>query len=73
MAATTKNWLLSVIAFAYGLFTLILYLLVAIKDGSFFRRPTEKEKLELQLGNFAIYNTYDVIPCLVSSHLILSC
>jgi hypothetical protein len=73
MAASTRNWLLSVIAFAYGLFTLILYLLMAVKDGRFFRRPTEKEKLELQLGNFSIYNTYDVIPCLVSAHLILSC
>jgi hypothetical protein len=52
--ASSRNRLLgavsSLLAIAYGLFTIILYLGNAIKDGRFFRRPTEKEKLELQLG-----------------------
>jgi len=52
----TKNRLLSVIAFAYGLFTLILYLVMAIKDGRFFQRPTEKGKLELQLARDRFWN-----------------
>jgi len=38
------------IVFAYGLFTVILYGLISISKGTYFKRPTEKEKLELQLG-----------------------
>lgn len=40
--------------FAYGLFILFVYALLQISNGNFFKRPTEREMLELQLG------TYDV-------------
>lgn len=36
---------------AYGLFVMFLYTLISIKNGNFFKQSTEKEKLELQLGN----------------------
>ena len=38
------------IGFAYGLFTFFLYIAIAIYGGIYFRRPTEREDLELQLG-----------------------
>lgn len=44
----------SVALFAYGLFILFVYAVLQIWNGNFFKRPTEREKLELQLG------TYDV-------------
>lgn len=42
--------LTGVIVFAYGLFTIVLYTLISLKKGTYFKRPTEKEILELQLG-----------------------
>ncbi|OXV06976.1 hypothetical protein Egran_05257 [Elaphomyces granulatus] len=58
--ASSRNRLLgavsSLLAIAYGLFTMILYLGKAIEDGRFFRRPTEKEKLELQLARDRFWN-----------------
>jgi hypothetical protein len=42
--------LTGVIVFAYGLFTFVLYGLISLSEGTYFKRPTEKEKLELQLG-----------------------
>lgn len=38
------------IVFAYGLFTIFLYGVISLAKGTYFKRPTEKEKLELQLG-----------------------
>lgn len=40
----------SVLVFTYGLATFFMYMLVAIRAGYFFSRPSEKERLELQLG-----------------------
>ncbi|EEP77179.1 predicted protein [Uncinocarpus reesii 1704] len=38
------------LAFGYGILTFFAYGIIAIYRGTFFRRPTEKEKLELFLG-----------------------
>lgn len=38
------------IVFAYGIFTIVLYTLISLSKGTYFKRPTEKENLELQLG-----------------------
>jgi len=38
------------LAFAYGIFTMILFACIAIKNGTYFTRRTEKENLELQIG-----------------------
>jgi hypothetical protein len=53
MAGRLANSFKSAVVFAYGFLTLILYGLQAVKKGLFFKRPTEKEKLELQLGEWA--------------------
>lgn len=36
--------------YAYGLFTVALYGLISITRGTYFKKRTEKEHLELQLG-----------------------
>lgn len=40
----------SLAVFAYGLFTMVLYALIAIKKGVYFTKKTEKEALQLQIG-----------------------
>ena len=50
MAFSLGKGLIAVVVFAYGLFTVVLYGALAIKSGTFFRRRTEKETLELHLG-----------------------
>ena len=40
-----------ILLYGYGLFSYFLYLGLAVKGGAFFRRPTEQEKNEFQLGN----------------------
>jgi uncharacterized membrane protein len=50
MAKFLSRALTAVLVFSYGLFTLVLYGLIAVKNGTYFKRPTEKEELELQLG-----------------------
>lgn len=42
--------LMSALAFGYGLFTMIMYELIAIRNGCFNKGSSEKEVLELQLG-----------------------
>ncbi|KAJ5130914.1 uncharacterized protein N7515_006953 [Penicillium bovifimosum] len=41
--------LIGTIIFVYGIFTIVLYNIIALSKGTFFKRPTEKERLELQL------------------------
>jgi uncharacterized membrane protein len=53
MAKFLSRALTAVLVFSYGLFTLVLYGLIAVKNGTYFKRPTEKEELELQLGESA--------------------
>lgn len=50
MAFSLGKGLVAVAVFAYGLFTVVLYGAIATKKGLFFRKRTEKESLELQLG-----------------------
>jgi hypothetical protein len=52
MARLLVRALKSATLFAYGLFTLFVYGLLQIKSGNFFKRSTEKENLELQLGTY---------------------
>ncbi|KAJ5157277.1 uncharacterized protein N7482_008377 [Penicillium canariense] len=44
------------IVFIYGVFTIILYGVLSIKKGSFFKRRTEKQNLELQLARDRLWN-----------------
>lgn len=52
MAGSITKLLLASVAFAYGVFTVFLYFGIALADGTFFKRRTEKEKLELELGKY---------------------
>jgi hypothetical protein len=52
MARLLLRALKSATLFAYGLFILFVYGLLQIKNGNFFKRSTEKENLELQLGTY---------------------
>ncbi|CAG7924112.1 unnamed protein product [Penicillium olsonii] len=56
MGKSLSRTLTGVIVFAYGLFTIALYALSAISKGTYFKRPTEKEKLELQLARDRLWN-----------------
>lgn len=40
----------AVVVFTYGFLTWLSYMVTAIHAGYFFSRPSEKERLELQLG-----------------------
>lgn len=51
----------SLVAFSYGLFNLLLYTATALKDGTFFKRPTEKEDLELRLGVYIHFCPFFVL------------
>ncbi|KAJ5960278.1 uncharacterized protein N7479_007428 [Penicillium vulpinum] len=42
--------------FAYGFFTVFLYGLIAIAKGTYFKRPTEKDKLDLQLARDRLWD-----------------
>lgn len=44
--------IIRLVGFAYGLFTVIHYGYLAIRRGGFFKKRTERQKLELQLGEF---------------------
>ncbi|KAJ5084592.1 hypothetical protein NUU61_009171 [Penicillium alfredii] len=56
MASFLARTFTATLAFAYGLFNLILYGCIACKRGTFFKRSTEKEKLELQLAQDRLWN-----------------
>ncbi|KAK2767480.1 hypothetical protein FQN54_003637 [Arachnomyces sp. PD_36] len=48
--------LVALFVFGYGLFTLGLYALIAIWQGTFFKRPTEQENLEFELARDRLWN-----------------
>lgn len=52
MAVSITKAIVKAVAFGYGIFTVILYGLIALKSGTYFTRRTEKESLELQLGKY---------------------
>jgi hypothetical protein len=64
MASFVARSLTSAAVLAYGLFTVVLYGCIAIKRGTFFQRVSEKEKLELQLGECCYSSTVSVTTML---------
>lgn len=50
MAGLLFRTVKSAILFAYGLFILVVYACMQIKKRTFFKKTSEKEKLELLLG-----------------------
>lgn len=50
MANAPIKFLVAILAFSYGLLNFCLYAFIAIWQGTFFQRPTEKEVLEFELG-----------------------
>ncbi|KAJ5586986.1 uncharacterized protein N7459_002751 [Penicillium hispanicum] len=56
MGGSLNKIIFSVAAFAYGLFSVIVHGMVAIKRGLFFTKRTEKEDLELQLARDRFWN-----------------
>ncbi|PYI06363.1 alpha/beta fold family hydrolase [Aspergillus sclerotiicarbonarius CBS 121057] len=56
MAAWLLNTLKSLVVLAYGFTGLLYYGLAAVKLGFFFKKPTEKEELELQIARDKFWN-----------------
>ncbi|KAK1140373.1 hypothetical protein N8T08_010431 [Aspergillus melleus] len=56
MANPLLNGLKQAVFFAYGLYTLLAYGFTAVVKGYFFKRPNEKEILELQLARDRLWN-----------------
>lgn len=52
MASRLLRSLIYAFALGYGVFTVFLYGIFAIRFGYFFRKTTEKEALDLQLGEW---------------------
>lgn len=48
--------------FSYGLFTLFYYWCSAVALGYFFKRPDEKENLELKLGTYTYISSLNYLP-----------
>lgn len=42
-----------VFIFSYGIFTVLFYSGIALMKGTYFKRPTDKQKSELQLGELS--------------------
>jgi hypothetical protein len=55
MTGALLKGLKAVFVFGYGLFSFAIYVLIGIRRGFFFKGTTEKERLELQLGQY--YNS----------------
>ncbi|KAJ5834893.1 hypothetical protein N7447_000919 [Penicillium robsamsonii] len=70
MGKSVSRVLIGTAVFVYGFFTLILYGLIAIAKGTYFRRTTENEKLELQLARDRLWDLSKVFEGL--SHHILT-
>lgn len=46
------------VAFAYGLFSVFLYGYLATRRGTFFKKRTERQNLELQLGTILLFSSH---------------
>ncbi|KAJ5309724.1 uncharacterized protein N7443_002185 [Penicillium atrosanguineum] len=51
-----KHTVLLTLAFVYGVFTIIIYACISIKNGTFFTSRTEKENLELQIARDRLWD-----------------
>lgn len=62
MASFISKAIKKAAVYAYGLFTVVLYALISVRKGTYFKQRTEKEHLELQLGAssafFVIFRTH---------------
>ena len=56
MGKSLSRALIGVAVFAYGCFTVVLYGFIALAKGTYFKRPTENEKRDLQLGELCIHH-----------------
>lgn len=54
--STLGNYLLLSLSFVYGVSVFCSYAVIAVWRGTFFRRPMEKEKLELELARDRFWN-----------------
>ncbi|KGO44283.1 Glycosyl transferase, family 8 [Penicillium expansum] len=56
MGKSLSRALISAAVFAYGSFTVILYGLIALVKGTYFKRPNENEKRDLQLARNRLWD-----------------
>ncbi|KAF7715172.1 Epoxide hydrolase 3 [Penicillium ucsense] len=56
MGNSISKSLTGLVVFLYGLFTVALYGLIAIRKGTFFKKRTERQNLELQLARDRLWN-----------------
>ncbi|KAJ5582001.1 hypothetical protein N7535_000621 [Penicillium sp. DV-2018c] len=56
MGKLLSRALIGAFVFAYGIFTIVLYNIIALTKGTYFKRPTEKEGLELQLARNRLWD-----------------
>lgn len=56
MGKSLSRALIGAAVFAYGFFTVVLYAFIALAKGTYFKRPTENEKRDLQLGELYIHH-----------------
>ncbi|CAI7598365.1 unnamed protein product [Penicillium glandicola] len=56
MGKLLSRALIGAAVFAYGIFTVVFYTLSALSKGTYFKRPTENEKLDLQLARDRLWN-----------------
>ena len=55
MASVIGSLIWRVTLYSFGLFNYLLYLGLALSNGSFFRKTTEREKNEFLLGKEILY------------------
>ena len=55
MGKSLSSALVSAAAYVYGFLTVVSYGLIALVKGTYFERPTEIEKRDLQLGELCIH------------------
>lgn len=56
MGKSLSRALIGAAVFVYGFFTVILYGLIALAKGTYFKSPTESEKQDLQLGELCVHH-----------------
>lgn len=56
MSKRLSHALISTAVFAYGFLTVFLYGFIALAKGTYFKRPNENEKRDLQLGELCIHH-----------------
>ncbi|KAJ5398917.1 hypothetical protein N7465_009406 [Penicillium sp. CMV-2018d] len=56
MGKTLSRALIGAAVFAYGFFTVVLYGFIALAKGTYFKRPTENEKRDLQLARNRLWD-----------------